>query len=43
MGARERKERKMSLKIISGDARRDDIVCGVGEGVDATVCKISPI
>jgi hypothetical protein len=33
----------MSLKMIQGDVNNDDTVCGVGEGVDATVCKISPI
>jgi hypothetical protein len=43
MGARERKERKTSFKIISGEARRDETVWGVGEGVEATVCKMSPI
>lgn len=37
MGASDRKERKTSLKMISGDAKRDDTVCGVGDGVEATV------
>lgn len=43
MGARERKVRNMSLKRTSGEVRTDDMVCGVGEGVDATVWRISPI
>ncbi len=43
MGARDRKERKTSLRIISGESRIEDMVCGVGEGADATVCRISPI
>ena len=43
MGASDRKERKTSLRMISGEVRRDDTVCGVGEGVEATVCKMSPI
>jgi hypothetical protein len=43
MGASDKKERKTSLKMISGDVKRDDTVCGVGEGVEATVCRMSPI
>jgi len=43
MGAKDRKERKTSLRMMSGEVRRDDIVWGVGDGVDATVCRISPI
>lgn len=43
MGASERKERKTSLRMISGEARMDDIVCGVCDGEDATVWRISPI
>lgn len=43
MGAKERNDRKTSLASISGEVRRDDTVCGVGDGVDATVCSISPI
>lgn len=43
MGASERKERKTSLNIISGDVRTEEIVWGFGEGVEATVCRMSPI
>ena len=43
MGARDKKDRKTSLKMISGLVRSDDTVCGVGEGVEATVWRISPI
>ena len=43
MGARDRTERNTSLRIISGVVNRDDTVCGVGEGVEATVCRMFPI
>jgi hypothetical protein len=43
MGARDRKDRNASLNIISGDVRSDEMVWEAGEGVDATVCSISPI
>lgn len=43
MGARDRNERNISLNMISGVARRDEMLSGVGEGVVATVCSISPI
>lgn len=46
MGARERKERKTSLNMISGEVTSDVIVFvwGVdGDGVDVIVCSISPI
>ena len=43
MGANDRNERKASFVRISGDVKRDDTDCGVGEGVLATVCNISPI
>jgi hypothetical protein len=43
MGARDRNERNTSLRMISGVVKRDEMVWGVGEGVDATVCKMSPI
>jgi hypothetical protein len=43
IGARERKERRASLRIIHGEARMDERDCGFGEGVEATVCRISPI
>lgn len=35
--------RKTSFVRISGDVRRDWTDCGVGDGVEATVCRISPI
>ncbi len=31
------------MKTISGEVKSDCTVCGVGEGVDATVWRISPI
>lgn len=37
IGARERNERNTSLKMISGDVSKDCTLCGVGEGVEATV------
>lgn len=37
IGASDRNDRKASLTRIAGDARRDDTVCGVGEGAEATV------
>lgn len=37
IGAKERKDRKTSLRMISGEVRRDEMVCEVGDGVDATV------
>ena len=43
MGARDRNERKTNLNIISGEVRRDEMVWEVGEGVEATVCRMSPI
>lgn len=43
MGARDRNDKNISLNIISGVARRDEMLSGVGEDVDATVCRISPI
>jgi hypothetical protein len=43
MGANDRNERKASFVRISGDVKSDDTDCGVGEGVLATVCNISPI
>jgi hypothetical protein len=43
IGAKERKERKTSLNMISGEVSNDDTVRGVGEGVDATVWRMSPI
>jgi hypothetical protein len=42
MGARLRKVRKTSLNRISGLVRREETVFGVGEGVEATVWRISP-
>jgi len=43
IGARERKERRASLNIIHGEVRREERDLGVGEGCEATVCRISPI
>jgi hypothetical protein len=43
IGANDKKERKTSLRMISGVVSSDDTVRGVGEGVDATVWRISPI
>jgi hypothetical protein len=43
MGASDKKERKTSLRMISGVVRSDEMVWGVGEGVEATVCRMSPI
>jgi hypothetical protein len=37
IGANDRNERKMSLNKISGDVRREEMVCDVGDGVEATV------
>jgi hypothetical protein len=37
MGAKDRKERKTSFSKRSGEVRRDEMVCEVGEGVEATV------
>jgi hypothetical protein len=42
MGARLRKVRKTSLNKISGLVRREETVFGVGEGVEATVWRMSP-
>lgn len=43
MGASDKKERKTSLKMISGVVNSDEMVWGVGDGVEATVCRMSPI
>ena len=43
MGARDRNDRKISLNMISGVVRSDEMLSGVGDDVDATVCSISPI
>jgi hypothetical protein len=44
IGASERKERHASLRMISGDARREETVWGVEVGgEDATVWRMSPI
>ena len=43
MGARERKDRRISLRMIHGDAKREARDCGFGDGVEATVWRISPI
>lgn len=43
IGARDRKERKTSFKMIWGVIRMEEMDSGVGEGVEATVCRISPI
>ena len=43
MGARDRNDRKMSLNMISGVVRSDEMLSGVGDDVEATVCSISPI
>lgn len=43
MGAKDRKDRNTSLKMSSGESKREEIVWGVGEGADATVWRISPI
>ncbi len=37
IGARERKERKTSLRMRRGLMRREEIDSGVGEGLEATV------
>jgi len=43
IGAREMKDKTTSLSRISGDVRSEDTVRGVADGVEATVCKMSPI
>jgi len=43
MGARDKTVRKTSFVRISGEVRSDCTDCGVGEGVEATVCRMSPI
>lgn len=43
MGARDRKERKTSFIRISGEVKRSCTVLGFGEGVEATVWRMSPI
>jgi hypothetical protein len=43
IGASERKDKKANFNRMSGDASNDDTVFGVAEGVEATVCRISPI
>ena len=43
IGARERKERKTSFKMRRGLRRREEMDSGVGEGLEATVWRISPI
>jgi len=37
MGARDRKDKKQSFRMMSGDARMDEMVCGFGDGDRATV------
>jgi hypothetical protein len=37
MGARDKNDRDTSLKMIDGEVRTDEMVCGFGEGVDAKV------
>lgn len=37
MGAKDRKERKTSFSKRSGEVKRDEMVCEVGDGVEATV------
>lgn len=43
IGASDNTDRATSLKIISGEANREEIVWGVGVGLEATVWSISPI
>lgn len=43
MGARDRKLKKTSLRMISGEVRTDVMVRGVGDGVVANVWRMSPI
>lgn len=43
IGARERKDRKTSFMKIWGVISSEEMDSGVGEGEDATVCRISPI
>jgi hypothetical protein len=43
MGASEMNDRRTSFRTISGDVSNEDTVRGVADGVEATVCKMSPI
>jgi hypothetical protein len=43
IGARLKKLKNTNLNIISGEVRREETVWGVGDGVDATVWRMSPI
>jgi hypothetical protein len=43
IGAKDKKDKNTNLKMISGEVRRDETVWGVGDGVEATVCRMSPI
>ena len=37
MGAKDRNERNTNFSRSSGEVRRDEMVCEVGDGVEATV------
>lgn len=43
MGARDKNDRKINFAISSGEVKSDCTVRGVGDGAEATVCKMSPI
>lgn len=43
IGARDKNERKTSLRMISGEVNKSCTVLGLGDGVEATVCRMSPI